>query len=161
MTGAPRLDLHRRAVLGFLRHRRGPRAAFPSSSARTSSAWTGQSVIDNGRIEISPELDRRIDIFLRYYDGYGAIIVQMNVEDTRNGVAEYVIEKYGDKVIIELKWGQGAKCIGGEIQVNNLEYARFLKNRGYIVDPDPNDPGRGGRLPAGRDQRVCPPQPAG
>jgi len=98
------------------------------------------SILKNGRIKISPELDRRIDIFLRYYDGYGAIIVQMNVEDTRNGVAEYLVEKYGNKVILELKWGQGAKCIGGEIQVNSLEYARFLKDRGYIVDPDPFDP---------------------
>ena len=99
------------------------------------------SVLRNGRIEISPELDRRIKVFQRYFDGHGAIIVQMNVEDTRNGVAEYLIDKYGDAVILELKWGQGAKCIGGEIQVNNLEYARFLKDRGYIVDPDPNDPG--------------------
>jgi hypothetical protein len=96
-----------------------------------------ESVIENGRIIKAPELDRRIDTYLRYYDGYGAIIVQMNVEDTRNGVAEYIIEKYGDKVILELKWGQGAKNIGGEIQVNSLEYATFLKNRGYIVDPDP------------------------
>lgn len=99
-----------------------------------------EAVIENGRIKKAPELDRRIDTFLRYYDGYGAIIVQMNVEDTRNGVAEYVIEKYGDKVIIELKWGQGAKCIGGEIQVANLDYALFLKNRGYVVDPDPASP---------------------
>jgi hypothetical protein len=99
------------------------------------------SVLNHGRIEISPELDRRIGMFQRYYDGYGAIIVQMNVEDTRNGVAEYLVEKYGNKVILELKWGQGAKCIGGEIQVSNLEYARFLKDRGYIVDPDPYDPG--------------------
>lgn len=52
-----------------------------------------ESVIENGRIKKAPELDKRIDTFLRYYDGYGAIIVQMNVEDTRNGVAEYVIEK--------------------------------------------------------------------
>ena len=96
-----------------------------------------QSVIENGKILKAPELDRRIDTYLRYYDGYGAIIVQMNVEDTRNGVADYVIEKYGDKVIIELKWGQGAKDIGGEIQVTDLDYAIFLKNRGYIVDPDP------------------------
>jgi hypothetical protein len=96
--------------------------------------------ITNGKIAKAPELDRRINTFLRYFDGYGAIIVQMNVEDTRNGVAEYVIEKYGDKVIIELKWGQGAKCIGGEIQVNTLEYALFLKNRGYVVDPDPTLP---------------------
>jgi glutamate synthase domain-containing protein 2 len=98
------------------------------------------SEIKNGKITKAPELERRIEKFLRYYDGYGAIIVQMNVEDTRNGVAEYIIEKYGDKVIIELKWGQGAKCIGGEIQVNSLDYAIFLKERGYIVDPDPTKP---------------------
>ncbi len=99
-----------------------------------------QSVIENGKIKKAPELDRRIDTFLRYYDGYGAIIVQLNVEDTRNGVAEYVVEKYGDKVIIELKWGQGAKDIGGEIQVTSLEYALFLKDRGYVVDPNPKVP---------------------
>lgn len=99
-----------------------------------------QSVIENGKILKAPELDRRIDTYLRYHDGYGAIIVQMNVEDTRNGVADYVLEKYGDKVIIELKWGQGAKDIGGEIQVTDLDYAIFLKNRGYIVDPDPTLP---------------------
>jgi glutamate synthase domain-containing protein 2 len=62
------------------------------------------------------------------------------VEDTRNGVAEYLIEKYGNEVIIELKWGQGAKDIGGEIQVTSLEYAQFLKDRGYLVDPNPYDP---------------------
>lgn len=90
-----------------------------------------------GKITSAPELDRRIETYLRYYDGYGAVIVQLNVEDTRNGVAEYVVEKYGDKVIIELKWGQGAKNIGGEIQVRSLEYAQFLKQRGYVVDPDP------------------------
>ncbi|MFC1467680.1 glutamate synthase-related protein [Verrucomicrobiota bacterium] len=99
-----------------------------------------ESALENGRITSAPELDRRINTFMRYYDGYGAIIVQMNVEDTRNGVAEYLIEKYGDQIILELKWGQGAKDIGGEIQVKSLEYAQFLKNRGYIVDPDPTDP---------------------
>lgn len=97
-----------------------------------------ESEIKNGRIKKSPEMDRRIKGFLRYYDGYGAIIIQLNVEDTRNGVAEYVIDKYGDKAIIELKWGQGAKVIGGEIQVTTLEYAQFLKDRGYVVDPDPS-----------------------
>ncbi len=96
--------------------------------------------IANGRIKSAPELDRRIQTYLRYHKGDGAIIVQMNVEDTRNGVAEYVIDKYGDKVIIELKWGQGAKDIGGEIQVDDLDYALFLVDRGYIVDPDPRKP---------------------
>ncbi|MEL7570372.1 MAG: glutamate synthase-related protein [Eubacteriaceae bacterium] len=99
-----------------------------------------QAVIENGKIKKAPELDRRIDTYLKWYNGYGAILVQMNVEDTRNGVAEYIIDKYGDKVIIELKWGQGAKDIGGEIQVDSIEYATFLKGRGYVVDPDPTKP---------------------
>lgn len=96
--------------------------------------------LKDGHITKAPELERRIDTYMRYYDGYGAIIVQLNVEDTRNGVAEYVAEKYGDKVIIELKWGQGAKNIGGEIEVTSLDYALFLKKRGYLVDPDPEKP---------------------
>lgn len=99
-----------------------------------------ESVIENGRVLKAPELERRIDTYLRYNDGYGAIIVQLNVEDTRNGVAEYVAEKYGNKCIIELKWGQGAKDIGGEIQVTSLDYALFLKKRGYVVDPNPEIP---------------------
>ena len=99
-----------------------------------------ESEIKNGRISKAPELDRRIDTYFRYQEEFGAIIVQMNVEDTRNGVAEYVAGKYGDRCIVELKWGQGAKDIGGEIQVSSLDYALFLKNRGYIVDPDPSSP---------------------
>jgi glutamate synthase domain-containing protein 2 len=60
----------------------------------------------------------------------------MNVEDTRFGVAEYVSSKHGLDTI-ELKWGQGAKCIGGEIKVKTLKRAVELKKRGYIVSPDP------------------------
>jgi hypothetical protein len=100
----------------------------------------GKGAERKGKISTSPELERRIDTYLRYYEGYGAIIVQLNVEDTRNGVAEFVAEKYGNKCIIELKWGQGAKDIGGEIQVTSLDYALFLKDRGYVVDPDPRLP---------------------
>jgi hypothetical protein len=99
-----------------------------------------ESEIKSGVITKAPELDRRIDTYLRYHDEYGAIIVQLNVEDTRNGVAQYVAEKYGDRCIVELKWGQGAKDIGGEIQVTSLDYALFLKERGYIVDPNPASP---------------------
>jgi hypothetical protein len=99
-----------------------------------------EAVLKKGKVVKAPELDRRVNGFLKYYDGYGAIIVQMNVEDTRNGVAQYIIDTYGDNVIIELKWGQGAKVIGGEIQVTSLEYAQFLKDRGYVVDPDPSKP---------------------
>ncbi len=97
-----------------------------------------QSRMENGRIVAAPELDRRIATYMRYFDGHGAVLVQMNVEDARNRVAEYVAEKYGgDKVFIEIKWGQGAKDIGGEIEVFNLEHALFLKKRGYVLDPDP------------------------
>jgi len=39
---------------------------------------------------------------------------------------------------IELKWGQGAKCIGGEIKVDSLERALELQKRGYLVTPDPS-----------------------
>ncbi len=99
-----------------------------------------ESEINKGKITKAPELDRRIDTYLRYFDGYGGVFVQLNVEDTRNGVAEYVAEKYGDKCIIELKWGQGAKDIGGEIQVTSIDYALFLRKRGYVVDPNPELP---------------------
>ena len=92
-----------------------------------------------------PDMDRRIETYKQYHRGYGEILVQMNVEDTRLGVAEYVIEKHGLETI-ELKWGQGAKCIGGEIKVNSLERALELQKRGYIVTPDPSEPGEPGGL---------------
>jgi glutamate synthase domain-containing protein 2 len=92
-----------------------------------------------GHVVKAPDMDRRIETYRRYHQGYGEILVQMNVEDTRLGVAEYVHEKHGLETI-ELKWGQGAKCIGGEIKVNSLERALELKKRGYIVTPDPSHP---------------------
>jgi len=92
-----------------------------------------------GKISSAPDMDRRIDIYRRYHQGYGELLVQMNVEDTRLGVAEYVHSKHGLETI-ELKWGQGAKCIGGEIKVNSLERALELRKRGYVVTPDPSSP---------------------
>jgi glutamate synthase domain-containing protein 2 len=92
----------------------------------------------NGKITKAPDMKRRVELYRRYHQGYGDILVQMNVEDTGFGVAEYCIEKLGVECI-ELKWGQGAKCIGGEIKVDDLKRAQELKNRGYIVTPDPTD----------------------
>jgi glutamate synthase domain-containing protein 2 len=89
-----------------------------------------------GKITSAPDMDRRIEVYKRFHEGYGEILVQMNVEDTRLGVAEYVRKKHKLDTI-ELKWGQGAKCIGGEIKVKSLERALELKKRGYIVTPDP------------------------
>ena len=88
-----------------------------------------------GKISKSPEMDRRIETYNKYHEGFGEILVQMNVEDTRLGVAEYVGSKHNLETI-ELKWGQGAKCIGGEIKVKEIERAVELKKRGYVVTPD-------------------------
>ena len=93
----------------------------------------------NGKISRSPEIDRRIEIYRKFHDRYGELLVQLNVEDTRLGTAEYVSSKHNLETI-ELKWGQGAKCIGGEIKVKSLERAIQLKSRGYIVLPDPTLP---------------------
>jgi glutamate synthase domain-containing protein 2 len=93
----------------------------------------------NKKITFAPDMDRRIDVYRRYHHGLGEILIQMNVEDTRLGVAEYIINKHKIDTI-ELKWGQGAKCIGGEIKVHSLERAIELQKRGYIVTPDPSDP---------------------
>jgi glutamate synthase domain-containing protein 2 len=95
--------------------------------------------IKNGRIVRSPEMERRISAYQRWYEGKGGVIVQANVEDTKLGVPEYVIEKLGVE-IFELKWGQGAKDIGGEVQLSSMERALQLKERGYIVLPDPTTP---------------------
>ncbi|MEM4508163.1 MAG: glutamate synthase-related protein, partial [Archaeoglobaceae archaeon] len=75
-----------------------------------------------------------------FWDGkYGDIVVQVNVEDTRFGVYEYVVSKL-EVDTVEIKWGQGAKAIGGEIRVRDLQRAIELKKRGYVVLPDPEDP---------------------
>jgi glutamate synthase domain-containing protein 2 len=93
----------------------------------------------NGKVVKSPEMERRVNAFKQWYDGSGGIIIQANVEDTKLGVPEYVIQKLGIE-IFELKWGQGAKDIGGEVKLHSIERALELKNRGYIVLPDPTNP---------------------
>ena len=93
----------------------------------------------NGKVTSAPDMDRRIETYRRYYQGFGEILVQMNVEDTRMGVAEYIRKRHGLEAI-ELKWGQGAKCIGGEIKVDSLVQALELQKRGYIITPDPSNP---------------------
>ncbi len=98
-----------------------------------------KSEIKNGRFVSSPEMEKRVKLYREWQeDGYGAIVVQANVEDTRLGVHEYVIEKLGVE-IVELKWGQGAKDIGGEVKIKDLKRAQTLKDRGYVLLPDPYD----------------------
>jgi glutamate synthase domain-containing protein 2 len=99
-----------------------------------------QSILKNGRVVDTSDLKRRVKLYKDHQrDGYGAIIVQANVEDTKLGVQEYAIEKLGVECV-ELKWGQGAKDIGGEVKIQDLKKAQLLQERGYIVLPNPTDP---------------------
>jgi glutamate synthase domain-containing protein 2 len=97
------------------------------------------SVIQKGKVVKAPDLEWRIKLYKEWQDGYGDIIVQANVEDTRLGIQEYAIQKLGVQTV-ELKWGQGAKDIGGEVKINNLPKAQLLYKRGYVVLPNPTDP---------------------
>jgi len=99
-----------------------------------------ESVIKDGRVVNTVDLKRRIKLFQdNQIDGYGATVVQANIEDTRIGVHEYVIGELGVECV-ELKWGQGAKNIGGEVKIRNLKKAQLLYERGYVVLPNPTDP---------------------
>lgn len=98
-----------------------------------------QATFSNGDIVDTTDLKRRVKLYQDHQlDGYGAIIVQANVEDTRLKVQEYAIDKLGVE-IVELKWGQGAKDIGGEVKIRDLKKAQLLYNRGYVVLPNPMD----------------------
>ena len=98
------------------------------------------SKIKNGEILDAPDLKRRVSLFKDWQqNGYGAIVLQANVEDTRLGVQEYGIKELGVECV-ELKWGQGAKDIGGEVKIKSLKKAQLLYDRGYVVLPNPKDP---------------------
>ncbi len=86
------------------------------------------------------DMKYRVNAYREFWDGeHGDIIVQKNVEDTRLGVFDYVSSKL-DVTSLELKFGQGAKAIGGEVRLASLERAKLLQDRGYLVFPDPSDP---------------------
>jgi len=104
-------------------------------------------------------MDRRIALYKKYHQGYGEILVQMNVEDTRLGVAEYIIDKHKLDTI-ELKWGQGAKCIGGEIKVNSLGARSGTAEARLYCHPRSVRSGRAGSVQGNGDQGIRTPQPS-
>lgn len=98
-----------------------------------------KSKIEKGKVRYSEDLKHRIEKYREFWDGkHGDIIVQTNVEDQRLGVDLYALNEL-EVNIIERKWGQGAKAIGGEVRIPDLGKAIMLKKRGYIVLPDPED----------------------
>jgi len=98
-----------------------------------------QARFTKGKVTHSPDLEYRVKKFREFWDPkFGDVAVQTNVEDQRFGVDVYAISKL-EVNIIERKWGQGAKAIGGEVRLTTLERALELKRRGYLVVPDPED----------------------
>lgn len=99
-----------------------------------------EAEIVNGKVVKSPALEERVKAYREFWDGkYGGIAVQTNVEDQRLGVDIYALSSL-EVDVIERKWGQGAKAIGGEVRVESLDRAIMLKRRGYLIIPDPEDP---------------------
>ena len=59
------------------------------SDPRVISVYLGSdpdAEFKNGKIMKSPELARRVKVYQDWYQGYGTLLVQANVEDTRLGV---------------------------------------------------------------------------
>ncbi|MFW6122123.1 MAG: FMN-binding glutamate synthase family protein [Petrotogales bacterium] len=115
-------------------------SGFPLTIGENVAAMDPDSKIVNGKVKRAPDLEWRIKLYKDWQlDGYGDIIVQANVEDTRLGVQEFAISECGVETV-ELKWGQGAKDIGGEVKIKDLKKAQLLKKRGYVVLPNPLEP---------------------
>ncbi|ADM27754.1 ferredoxin-dependent glutamate synthase [Ignisphaera aggregans DSM 17230] len=98
-----------------------------------------EAVIVNGQVQSSKDMEYRVRVYREYWNGrYGDIGVQTNIEDEMLGVDIYAVSKL-EVNTIEKKFGQGAKSIGGEVRVYDINRAIELKRRGYIVIPDPED----------------------
>lgn len=94
--------------------------------------------VKNGRILKSPLIDSMVGAFRDYYQGYGAIFLQANVDDEKLGVLEYGIAELGLEAV-ELKMGQGAKGVQGVGSISTLEEALATSKLGYVVYPNPQE----------------------
>lgn len=124
--------------------------------------------IENGKVVHCPILGKFLDAFRKHYRGYGQIILQIDEDDDRVGVAEYAIKECGCEAI-EFKFGQSAKGTQPVNRLGSLEAALKSQANGFLVIPDPSDPkvqeeykaGRGenfrsyGRLPMWTEEHLC------
>ncbi len=94
----------------------------------------------NGKVVHAPILGRMIDCFRRFETGYGDIVLQVNADDIVVGTAEYALKNFEIKTI-EIKFGQAAKGIQHVAPVYSYAEAVSLKNKGYLVFPNPMDEG--------------------
>ena len=81
-------------------------------------------------------MDCRITTYRKFNDGYGEILVQMNVEDTRLGTAEYVASRHNLDTIRSS--GDRVPSLSAvRSRSVRLRVQSRLKKCGFIVLPDP------------------------
>ncbi|MEA1895543.1 MAG: hypothetical protein U9N36_10170 [Euryarchaeota archaeon] len=98
------------------------------------------TVIEDGPVTYSEDLEWSVKLYQDWQrDGYAGTIVQANVEDTGLGVQEYALKKLSIDTV-ELRWGQGAKDIGGEVKIKDLARAQMLGIQRICGIPGSNGP---------------------
>jgi len=91
---------------------------------------------EKGKVSHAPILGEMIDCFRKYDRGFGDIALQVNADDIAVGTAEYALKNF-DLKSIEIKFGQAAKGIQHVVPVYSYEEALSIKEKGYLVFPDP------------------------
>ncbi len=94
----------------------------------------------SGKVIHAPVLGEMINYFKKFDKGYGDIVLQVNADDIVLGTAEYALKNFPLKSI-EIKFGQGAKGIQHVAPIYSYEEAVSVKNKGYLVYPDPLEKG--------------------
>lgn len=92
----------------------------------------------DGKVSYAPLLGEMIDCFRRFDKGYGDIVLQVNADDIVAGTGEYALKNFNLKTI-EIKFGQAAKGIQHVAPIYSYEEAVIIRNKGFIVLPDPLD----------------------
>ena len=95
---------------------------------------------EKGKVVHAPKLKEMLGAFERYNRGFGQIVLQTNYDDDLQGVSDYAILECGAKAI-EFKFGQSAKGTQPANLVPTLEEALKKCEQGFLVLPDPRDPG--------------------
>jgi len=97
-------------------------------------------VMDGHRVVAAPLVAEMVASYRHYQRGFGDIVLQANYDDEYHGLLEYAIARLG-VTSVELKFGQAAKGIQGMGRVPDIEAALRFKKLGWLVLPDPTDPG--------------------
>ena len=127
-----------------------PKSTWPGLAAGAAIAgiplWIGENVcgfdlntkFENGKVVSAPELEWRVKWYCNWQlQGFGDLVVQANPQEILLGVPEYAIKHLGVHSF-DFRWGNENKKLG--FAVKELSAAREIRQRGYGMSPDPNDP---------------------